>query len=360
MLVCGLLVACSQSAVKSPTPAGSVAVWPAPVASTPLVVRDAPTQPLLDVGVVIFEAGEGASADSAVAMVREVETRLLAIDLRRVLERSGVWGAVRLLPAPSLLAPLELSARMVHSDGRDLVLEVTATDATGRQWFSETLHGRATGGDDVSNQGSDPFVDVWHHIANRLESIWGALAPAERQALLTVAELRYAAALAPEYFSGYLGTDRDVIQPLRLPSADDPMLQRIEKIRTSELMFIDAIDEQYMDLQAAMSETYAAWRAATRARVDWLDGYGERVANRNQELDRGSFASLQSAYSTYRAVKVQEQDFFDYALGLRNETRPTQMTFEGRAVELSGSLESRYRQWRDLLADIFRIEQGFL
>ena len=359
LLLLAQLLACSQQPTVPVVEEAPPPDWPPALGSVALQVRSAPIEPLLDVGVVVFSPAEVPGDDQALAAVRDIESKLLATRLRRVMTQSGAWGAVRLLPSSSLLTPLEVSATLIHSDGSDLVLRLLAQDATGRVWLDETLHDETTDADYPIAAGGDPFADLWHEIANRLAAHWSGLSDRRRRELLTVAELRYAASLAPEKFAGYLGERDGVRRAVRLPADNDPMLLRIDGIRNSELMFIDAVDEQYVDLQVSMSETYAAWCSATKARADWLAGYGDRVARRDNRADTGSFASLQSVYSTYRAVKVQEQDLFDYALGFRNEAAPTVMDYEGRAIELTGTLESRYRQWRSLLADIFRIEQGF-
>jgi hypothetical protein len=359
MFLCLQLAGCGQQPTVPTVEQPAAPDWPPVIGAVPLVMSGEPLEPLLDVGVVIFTPAVVPGGDEALSAVRDVESKLLATRLRQVLTVSGAWGAVRLLPESSLLTPLEVSATLVYSDGSDLVLRVRAVDATGRIWIDEALHDQTTEADYPIAPGGDPFADLWHDIANRLAAQWALLSREERRAVLTVAELRYAASLAPQQFADYLEERDGRRYAARLPAESDPMLKRIAAIRGSELMFIDAVDEQYVDLQQSMTATYAAWCSATKARADWLESYGERVARRDNDADAGSFASLQSVYSTYRAVKVQEQDLFDYALGFRNEAVPTVMEYEGRAIELKGSLESRYRQWRALLADIFRLEQGF-
>lgn len=357
-----LLAGCNQQPTVVPVADAMVSVdetWPDALPAQALKTLREPMTPLLDIGVVIFDPGIKAEDSPVFSAVRELEARLLAIDLRHTLTESGAWGAVRLLPERSLVAPLAVTARLIHSDGRDLVLEVDARDATGRVWLAQTLRGRVdTSSEGVTTSGADPFAAVWYEIANRLLAQWQSTPPAQRDALLDIAELRYAASLAPDPFAGYLESGDDRWRMLRRPAANDPMFARIDAIRDSELMFIDAIDEQYVDLQSEMGDTYAAWRDATRDRARWLENYAQRAGRRDNSARSGSFASLQSVYGTYRAVKVQEQDLFDYALGLRNETQPTVLDYEGRAVSLEGTLQARYRQWRKLLADIFRVEQG--
>ena len=66
--------------------------------------------------------------------------------------------------------------------------------------------------------------------------------------LLGVADLRYAQELAPEVFSSYLAEENGRLKPNRLPADSDPMMARIARIRNQEALFIDTVDEQYVDL----------------------------------------------------------------------------------------------------------------
>ncbi len=61
-----------------------------------------------------------------------------------------------------------------------------------------------------------------------------------------VSLLRYADQLAPAAFGDYLNSGPDgtfIIH--RLPAEDDPMLERIERIRRVEYVVTDTMDEQY-------------------------------------------------------------------------------------------------------------------
>ena len=48
-------------------------------------------------------------------------------------------GVVRLVPEASPLTPLSLHSKVLLSDGRDLVVRVTARDAMSQEWFSQTI-----------------------------------------------------------------------------------------------------------------------------------------------------------------------------------------------------------------------------
>ena len=136
------------------------------------------------------------------------------------------------------------------------------------------------------------------------------------------------------------------------------MMARVERIRDQEYQFIDHIDEQYADLREEMRPTYDLWRQYGREQALYREEYKERVAERDRQGRRGSFAAMSQAYSHYRSSKIQEQDLRELAGGFDNEISPTVMEVNDRVFELDGTLDSQYTQWRDILRQIFALETG--
>jgi hypothetical protein len=138
------------------------------------------------------------------------------------------------------------------------------------------------------------------------------------------------------------------------------MLPRIERIRNQEALFIDTVDEQYVDLWDAVGPTYRLWQRSGLEQAQYFEDYTARASARELTADRGSFAAMQQVYSTYRSVRIQEQDLFDLATGFDNETAPTVLSTGDRVVRLSGTLDQQYEEWRRLLAQLFELEYGAL
>ncbi len=56
--------------------------------------------------------------------------------------------------------------------------------------------------------------------------------------------------------------------------------------------------------------------------------------------------------------RIQQQDLDEQALGFDNEVAPTVLETSGRVFRLTGTLESQYGEWRQILREIFRLETG--
>lgn len=339
--------------------------WPLPVGVVELLHDDAAGEALrLDVGLVIFDPGIPAdpathSEQGIFPAIRKAEARYMPVVLRQVLMASGNWGVVRVLPDPEPSAELLVAGTIVHSDGLTLVLHISVTDASGRQWLDKTYRDETAESGYPVDAGEEPYADLYHRVANDMLQARRGLGDSEVDAIRTLALMRYAEELSPEAFAGYLAVDgsgRYTLQ--RLPAEDDPMLSRVDRIRNQEHLFVDTVDEQYADLYEEMAGTYNLWRQYGREQAIYREEYQRRVAGRDREGRRGSFFAMQRTYDAYKWSKIQDQDLDELATGFNNEVQPTVMEASGKVFELTGTLDSQYREWREILRAIFALETG--
>jgi len=332
------------------------AAWPVANSDETLLQNGEPIA--LEIGVVVFDEGLlNPDSRDARDKLRSVESRLGAVLLRDTLTASTLWGPVRVLPSASQFAELTITAEVRHSDGRDLWLSVRAIDATNRVWLDDDFRATASMGD-YDRDNAEPFREVFVAIANSLRRAAIRLSSQELAELTQVATLRYPAELAPTLFGPYVASVEGRLVAQRLPSVSDPMLPRIERIRNQEALFIDTVDEQYVDLWDAVGPTYRLWQRSGLEQAQYFEDYTARASARELTADRGSFAAMQQVYSTYRSVRIQEQDLFDLATGFDNETAPTVLSTGDRVVRLSGTLDQQYKEWRRLLAQLVELEYG--
>jgi hypothetical protein len=371
-----LLTACADTP-QAPLPlssanANSVEITeslPPPVGAVSLRVAEDDTREamLLNVGVIVFDPGIPPDPGTHLRLgvfpeVREAEARFYAWSLRETLAASGAWDTVRVMPEEDLATELLIRGRLKQSNGTMLAIHVTAIDSSGAVWLDQTYvdHSSASDFPVDPSAPTEPFQDLLNQVANDLLVQRDARSPAERQRLVDVARLRYAAALAPGTFGDYLAREPSgAVALLRLPAADDPMLRRVDRIRRYEHLFIDQADEQYRALHAEMLPSYGQWRQYRRDQALFQEGFETRLESRSGRVGRaGSFAALERSYNTYKWFKIQEQDIDELALGLRNEVSPTVMEVDGALFRLGGSLKAQYGEWRDILRRIFELETG--
>jgi hypothetical protein len=273
--------------------------------------------------------------------------------------QSNAWGVVRVVPEPDETAELLITGGILRSDGRELHLQITARDATGRVWLDREYRDKAGEEDYPVKPGGDPFGDLYRALVNDLQAVGNRLSDGELQTVRDVARLRYAASLSPEAFADYLRLDESGSYHLRrLPAVDDPMMDRVRRIRNQEYLFIDTLDENYADLYHSMAPTYDLWRQYRREQAVFREDYQQRVASRDSPGRRGSFAALEETYDAYKWSKIHEQDLDELAQGFNNEVAPTVLKASGKVFRLTGTLDSQYREWRAILREIFSLETG--
>ena len=319
---------------------------------------------MLDVGLVIFDPGipRDQSTHSKLGIfpeIRKAEAKYMPVMLRRVLLDSGNWGVVRVLPEPLVSNELLVQGRILHSDGQRLELHITASDATGRMWLDRVFVAAAAADDYPVSLDGDPYLELYRQVGAELLLMRQQLTQKRVQNIRQVAFLRYAAGLAPDAFSAYLVQDQGgVYSPSRLPAEDDPMVARVTRVRNQEYLFIDTVDEQYAQLSEDMAPTYHLWRQYDREQALFRQEYQERVAGRDSRGRRGSYAAMEQTYNAYKWSKVHVQDLDELAQGFNNEVAPTIMEVSGQVFRLSGTLDSQYAEWREILQRIFALETG--
>jgi len=328
------------------------------------VDHSTPEQRMLDIGLAIFSPGIPLNEASHSMLgifpeIRKAEAQFMPVLLRQVLLTANAWGVVRVLPDEQIISELLVTGKIRQSNGSRLELAIKAMDATGRQWLDKTYVDEASPLDYPVTEGSDPYIDLYRQIANDLLEYRQGLDERQLGAIRQVAFLRYAASLSEEAFGGYLQQDEQgIYSVVRLPADGDPMIARVERIRDQEHLFVDTVDEQYVDLFNEMVATYSLWREYSREQAIYKEDYQQRAQTKERIGRRGTFSAMEQTYNTYKQTKIQEQDLDEMATGFNNEVAPTVMESSGRVFRLSGNLNSQYNEWRGILREIFELETG--
>ena len=319
----------------------------------------------LEIGIVVLDSGIDADSlenrrQGIFPEVREAETRYLPYALRRTLVDSNQWGAVRVLPGHDPGYELLVSGEILVSDGAELQLHLIVRDSREAIWLDKTY--TATAGERAYHESERrrrrPFQNLYNRFANDLLAARRARADDVLRRIRDVSELRYAAGLLPDVFGEFLGRDESGQVTLeRLPARGDPMLERIRRVREQEYLFIDATDQQYAELYTEMSPVYDLWRQFQREQLAYREAWEQRLAERDAP-PRGSYQAMKQQYNNYKWEKIQRQEMRTLAEGFDNEIAPTALELDGTVINLSGSLDQRYREWRDILRRIYRLETG--
>ena len=348
-----------------------------------------PREQLLDVGIDVFDPGLPAQGQPAPEGVfpelRRAEARYIAIRLKNTMQGTGHWGAVRVLPGNEGITDLEVTGTILLSTGSKLALDIRAADSTGREWLDRRYRADANPLIYQSTQGgtSDPFQSLYNEISNDLLKIRQKMHAGRLRNIRQVSRLRFAADLAPVPFGEYLVTDKKGISSARrLPATDDPMLARIDTLRSSENLFIDTLDQNYASFSDRMEGPYDSWRkytyeeeqaykalkrkAMTQKILGGLAILGAVLADPGSSGAAvvrdaaviGGMAAIQAGIATSKEAKIHSEAIRELAASVETELAPVVVEVEGKTLRLSGTAETQYEEWRRLLREIWRTETG--
>jgi len=362
--------------------------------------EDIPEEQLLDVGVVVFDPGvpegeipkdvlEELIREGTFVHIRRMESIYMAVELQKTLQNSGHWGAVWVMPEPSNAADVNVTAKILQSDGDIVRVRAKAVDATGRVWIDDVYELETPAG--VYNRqrypNLDPYQDVFNMIANDLAAAQAALSDAQRSRVRTVAALRYAEELSPEAFAGYVEEKRGTYELKRLPAEDDPMFARTERVRARERLFVETLGAHYAGFSRQAQDSYHGWREYAREEAisireltksaRWRTGlgiatilasvvYGSNAANDSfsDRVLRDALVYMGMDVLQTGAIRRQEKRLHtealeELSLSFEDEVRPLVVEIQGTEHRLTGTAEAQYHEWRDLLRRLFATETGF-
>jgi hypothetical protein len=244
-----------------------------------------------------------------------------------------------------LLSELVVSGRIVSSDGLVAAIDIVAVDAAGNEW----LERRYTG--DVAD-----FDRTATSIRRDLDAVAGAMDPDALLRLQEIALLRYGARLAPSAFSGFFNVDDDgSVDVLRLPSASDPMVGRLKRVREATYLINDAIDEKFAALQDDIAAVYGLW-SRYKVRYQGYQAENRRRGQTGSEFERGTYEHYQRLYDLYKWDRQTAQEQSRLAAAFANEVGPRLDRMADRVDELLVWIDAKNAEWYRLLEALFDAE----
>jgi len=331
-----------------------------------IALADAREPAALNVSIAVFDPGVPAEQSlhrdlQVFPRIREIEAMFLPFVLRETLANTNTWGAVRVVPAPDVAAELLVSGTIVQSDGENLKLRIRAVDASGHIWLDRVFAGTVTDSyatrDDT--YGSPGYWNLYEEIADNLRLARGLLDDKTLRNIGEISMLRYASQLAPSAFGDYLNAAADGTFTIhRLPAGNDPMLERIERIRGVEFVITDAVDARYQELHQEIASIYDLWREYRRKAVAYQMDDVQRVQSSRSDAPRGSYEAMKQLYDNYKSDRIIAQEQDRLAVAFNNELGPKVAAMEARVAELEGWVDEQYAEWHRLLEELFEVETG--
>ena len=343
---------------------------------------------LLDVGIVIIDGGEISKKqkqdDGITDEIRQAEARYISYHLRETMQKTSGWGSINVLPSESEIADVIVHGEIIESTGEELQLKISAADSTGMPWFKNTYRTKVTRKDythlEPEDELSEIYQGMYNRIANDIYKYRKKLDDKQLTAIRNTSELKYAANLAPDIYSNYITENaQGETTILRLPATNDPSLLRVRKIREREFLLVDTINEHYGNYYDQVHDTYGNWR-----KYYLLETLQKRKVQREAKLKKtmgaaavigsillavfgegGSPGLVVAGVALYKdganaaeEAVIHKEAIVELSESLQADVEPLVVEVDGEAMELTGTLDEQYQQWRALLKDIYEQDIG--
>lgn len=324
--------------------------------------------------------------DTVFPEVRNAEAIYFSNQLAKTMEKSGAWGAIRVVPSSDVVMDLYITGTILQSDGETLDLEIEVFDTSGKQWL-RGRHRQVVGKytyDRRLKTLADPFQNVFTGIANDILAVREKMNDEEAVRLREISELRFARDFSPEAFGDYVEESRNgTLTIKRLPAENDLLLERIGMIRERDNLYIDTMQDYYDAFSRDMHLPYQDFRRASydsvvkarqlkkRGNRQILAGIAGIVGGIYGRLNAGSFMAfdgstaaaavggyaLKQGLQTKQRAAEQTERVSEMGASLEAVIGPQVIALEDRSVTLSGTVETQYSQWREMLQRMFEQER---
>ncbi len=165
------------------------------------------------------------------------------------------------------------------------------------------------------------------------------------------------------------------------------MLKRIDTMREHDYLYVDALQDYYGNFVHQMQGPYNDFRARSYTEVvkyDKLRGDATRnmalgvaaivggllVASQSNSSTLGQVAGyggllgggylIKDSLNKKDEAQMQAASLAELGNSLGSEIAPHTIDLDERVVTLKGNVQEQYKQWREILADIYTTEIGDL
>jgi len=353
-------------------------------------------KPKLDIIVPVFDPGlpkdpANYEKEGIWPELRRAEASRFAYKMKLALEKTGAFGAVRIMPDKTATGDLYVMGTINESNGENVDIGIKVYDISGKRWFSKSFEHEVAKDfySNIRNKGKDPYEPVFKKAADQLVKELDYHAAGDLEKLQTLTTLRFGANFSEAAFAQHMQVKRGVASLISYPDENDLMLKRVKAIRIRDQLFTDQMQPHYEQFNQKMDDSYAVWqkqsfteleaeRQSSRETVkNALAGVAliglavlSAVAGGQSDTYAGSAAGttgavvggvigaqfLEKSFQTSKEAKFHREALSELGQSIDNEMAPQVVKFEKSTLKLTGSAKEQFAQWRAFLKKIYAEE----
>lgn len=340
----------------------------------------------------IAEEPKSSSDDEVWPELRRAEANRFAYMLKKAMDDTGAFGAVRVTPDQTATGDLYVLGKILESNGEDVEIKVDVIDISGQSWFTRIFDHEVQPEfhKDIRNDGLDPYEPVFEEAANRIALELENYDSAQLERLSQLTELRFAASMTEDAFAEHMLFEDDRVKLVSLPSDDDPMLNRTRAVRVRDQLFVDSLQDVYRSFSDRMTTSYLIWqeqslaeleakreaqaKAAGQAAIGVLafglavlaaaagaksNSYGGQSAGATGAVVAGTVGAMMIAdsFQTSKEAEVHRDALNELGESINVDLGPQVVEFEQKTLNLTGDAKEQFAKWRAFLQKIYLQEK---
>ncbi len=349
------------------------------------------------ISIVVFDPGlpddtSDYYSDTSWPELRRAEAMYMSNRLKETMEKTTYFGAVRVTPDSTSSSDLYVTGKIQESNGEDVKLKVTVSDSTGKVWINNKLYNHRVTNyvfqeprfrDKAGNLKLDPYDAIYERITTDIAKLRISGNNAEKVRVTT--KLRFAQNMSKESFSDILQYKNGKYTLKGMPASDDPMIERVEKIKFREEMFIDNLQPYYESFSSNMSKSYSIWQQ--QAFAESKSAREQKIRARNQAIGAiliaaatvaatgeiedadwatttaitGALATIavfNESFKSSKEAKIHRDALSELGQSLDSNLAPFVIDMEETTAELTGDAKEQFQQLREILKKIYSQEEA--
>jgi len=350
----------------------------------------------LDIIVPVFDPGlpddpADYKKDGIWPELRRAEAVRFAYKMRLALEKTGAFGAVRVMPDKTATGDLYVIGKINTSNGEKVDINIQTYDIRGKKWFNKSFDHEVEADfySNIRNKSKDPYAPVFSQAAVYLVKKLNHHNASDLMQLHELTDLRFGANFSEVSFSRYMKTHGSTVSMVGYPAADDPMLARIKAIRVRDQLFTDRMQPHYEQFNRKMEDSYAIWQKQSYAELQAeheankaaigkaiagvaliglavlsaiaganSNSYGGAAAGTTGAIVAGQVgAGMLGESSKMRdEAKFHKDALNELGQSVDGEMAPQVVEFEKTAKKLTGNAKQQFAQWRAFLKRMYEQE----
>jgi hypothetical protein len=333
--------------------------------------------------------------------LRRAESTKFALMMKRALEKTEAFGAVRIAPDKNSTGDLYVLGKIDESNGEDVEIDIKLVDISGDTWGRSSFDHRVSEKfhNSQRNEGKDPYDPVFDEAAKYIVEKLKGNSAKKLTILKSITEIRFAASFSEKEFSKHLGKHEGLLGTddffgfgdsnmtlVSLPSDDDPNFIKTKAIRVRDQLFIDNLQTHYQRFESKMNVSYAVWQEqslqeAKAAREAEIEAVGQGVIGALAIIGAialvvasegdydptpallGATAAgavgahmLSKSFKTSKEAEVYRDALSELGQSIDLEIAPQVIEFEKKTIELTGDAAEQFAQWRGFLKQIYEAQ----